>query len=147
MPPDRKFGVNEKASAPLGGGPSLARRAGCFHREAPLPVGIVRQCLVLPGSPWLPTLVTGLGYNHWDPLGARLRRSPSPPWMSCCGLTTCAQTHGAEGEGTRGLEFPVDFQSDVCGQENGPWFESKCKYKARKPLFMGRLGQLECDPH
>lgn len=78
LPPNRKFKVNEKASAPLERGPPLARTTGCFHIKAPLPVGIRRQC---------PCFLTAFGFlpaqQGWDPLGSfggGLRSSPSPSW-------------------------------------------------------------------
>lgn len=65
-------------------------RAGCWHRRAPLPVGISRQCPALPGRPgFLPT-PQGCATVPGS-LGAGLGSSLSPSWIWCCGLATGAE--------------------------------------------------------
>lgn len=89
---------------------------------------------MLAGSPWL--LDTWQG---WDPLGSfggRLRSSLSPSW------TWYGLTHRAEGEETRGLESLVYFPLEIHRQENGPSYESKSKYKTKKPFFTDRTQWL-----
>lgn len=81
-PPNRKCGVNEKASAHLERGPPLACRAGSFHRKASLLVGILCSAwsfLAAPG--FLPTLGAVLQLLGGGPLRAELRSTLSPSWI------------------------------------------------------------------